>query len=115
MADRVLQGLPSARRLSGDDRTATGVAIAEELWGPGTREVVLVNAYADTAWAWALAAAPLAARSDAPLLVSPATGLATTTSAYLARTPSLNGGVLVGPTTLLDDEVGYAASDLIRR
>lgn len=106
--------LPSPTRVAGPDRAATAAAIARQLWPAGSAEVVLANGYAADAWTYALAAAPLAARRGAPLLVVEAASLPPATRELLAATAA-TGGLLVGPARLADPEVGYAASDLLRR
>lgn len=85
--DGVLPDLPGARRVGGEDRAGTAVAVAEGLWGrsaggDGDR-VVVAGAYRDDAWTLALAATPLAARNAAPLLVSGETDLGPATTGYL--------------------------------
>ncbi|WP_336250364.1 cell wall-binding repeat-containing protein [Stomatohabitans albus] len=56
-------------RHSGKDRTETATAVAN-LWGSQVRSVVLANGFDGDAWVWALAAAPLSARTNSPLLLS---------------------------------------------
>src|SRR5690606_28840994 len=115
VSDAVMAALPDPVRLSGADRAGTGVAVAQQLWGSSATESVPAHGYDDRAGAWALAAAPLAARRGAPLLVTTGASVAPATAAYLAGTPALRGGMVVGSTGLLAPDVAYAASDLIRR
>jgi hypothetical protein len=89
VSSAVAQELPAPRRVAGGDRTETAVAIAEQLWGrtagaDGDR-ILLGGAFRGDAWALALAAAPLAARTEAPLLLTNTTALSSATGAYLAR------------------------------
>jgi uncharacterized protein YkwD len=72
LADEVVTAA-GAQRISGADRTATAVAVAERLWGrtaarPGDRYVSLPASGA-TAWAYALAYAPWSAVNDGPQLL----------------------------------------------
>ncbi|WP_370327822.1 cell wall-binding repeat-containing protein [Euzebya sp.] len=116
VGDAVLDDLPDPRRLAGGDRTGTGVAVAEQLWGAevDVARVLLANGFDAGAWGWALAAAPLAAQRRAPLLVTTATTLSPAVAAHLAATPAVEGGTVVGPSSLVDPEVGYAASAIVR-
>lgn len=84
VSESVAQSLPGVRRVGGVDRAATAAAIARELWGvaegaDGDR-MLLAGAYREDAWTLALAATPLAARNDAPLYVTDATGLPAATA-----------------------------------
>ncbi|MGI9017998.1 MAG: cell wall-binding repeat-containing protein, partial [Euzebya sp.] len=116
ISNATMAALPSPTRLDGEDRTATAVAVARILWDPtaSVSGVVLVNGYDSTAWAYALVAAPLSARRHAPLLITTPTMLPANPRSYLEGTPGLSGGVIAGPARLVDPEVGYAASNLLR-
>lgn len=63
-----------ARRVAGNSREETAVAIAEELWEKDTaaeaREWTIVAANDPDGWAWAFGSAPWAARTDAPILLA---------------------------------------------
>jgi uncharacterized protein YkwD/putative cell wall-binding protein len=77
-----------ARRIAGDDRTATAVAIAQQLWGRTTPTAgdtfVATPAYTPNGWATALAHTSLNARHAAPgLLIGDTVSPAVTT--YLTR------------------------------
>lgn len=73
------------RRIAGPTRDTTATAIIDELFGPGpARGIILVDGYSESAWAFALAAAPVAARTDAALLYVDATGLSPATRRWLA-------------------------------
>jgi putative cell wall-binding protein len=110
----VAAALPDPVRVAGQDRAGTAAAIAGQLWGGTVRpEVVLANGYEADAWGWALAAAPLAARRGAPLLVTAAGGLPPATADWLAGSGA-QGGVAVGSTRLVPPEVVYDASERLR-
>jgi hypothetical protein len=111
---QVAQQLPRPVRLAGDDRTATAVAVAEQLWGPDVDQIVLATAHQPDAWAWALAAAPLSARMGAPLLTTPSDALVVTTAGYLQRNGQITGGVVVGSSRLVSPAASFEASALIR-
>jgi uncharacterized protein YkwD len=74
LSDRVV-GAANARRVSGADRAATAVAVAEQLWGrtaakPGDR-FAMAPGWTGDAWSYALAMAPWSAAFTGPqLLVS---------------------------------------------
>jgi uncharacterized protein YkwD len=72
LSDRVVAGA-GARRISGADRTATAVAVAEELWGRKTGAAgdrfAMVPGYRSDGWAYALALAPWSAANDGPQLL----------------------------------------------
>ncbi|MGI9017335.1 MAG: cell wall-binding repeat-containing protein [Euzebya sp.] len=83
--------LGATRRVEGPERTATSVAIAEELWaagGIGTGGSVLVNVRDDDGWTAALSAAVASATFDAPQLgvESPPALLSDAVLAYLQTT-----------------------------
>ncbi len=80
--------LRATGRAAGAERTATSVAIAEQLWGTvggGTGGVILVNVRAEDAWQTALAAAVASAVFDAPQLgvESPPAGLSPAVGSHL--------------------------------
>lgn len=87
ISDHVLGRVPSPRRVAGGDRSATAVAIARQLWGRTAGEdgdAFLVGAgWSDLAWQRALASAPLAAKEDAPLLLTAGGSVSSATAAYL--------------------------------
>lgn len=116
ISDDVAAGLPGSTRLAGADRTGTAVEVAAQLWSSQAAPdaVLLANGYATNAWAWALAAAPMSARRGAPLLLTTPTVLAGPTTELL-RELGASGGAVLGPSSLVDPEVSYAASDAIRR
>lgn len=103
-----IQTVAPVRRVAGATRFDTAAEVARVLWGrtrgaPG-QQFVLVNGDRDRGWAMGLAAAPLGARSDAPLLLVN-DGLTTTEPArYLRNTLGYRldrpgRGLVVGPFT----------------
>jgi putative cell wall-binding protein len=88
VTDDVLAALPKPRRVSGSDRAGTAAAAARSLWGRtagGNGDGFVVTAgYQPDAWRLALAAAPLAAREHAPLLLVDHTSFSVGTREYLA-------------------------------
>ena len=73
VTDAVLEALPSPRRLAGDTRMATAVAIAEDAFDFGDRtdgDMVLVNGVQLDGWAYGFAAAGFAAGLDMPVLLT---------------------------------------------
>ena len=113
--------LPQPQRVAGADRTATAVAVARDLWGrrvggDGDR-FLMGNGYVPDAWPLALAAAPLAARTSAPLLLTGGDGLAPPAAAYLgeagyASGPASAGGAALGGPALVPQAALDHASDL---
>ncbi|KLU60849.1 trifunctional nucleotide phosphoesterase protein YfkN precursor [Peptococcaceae bacterium CEB3] len=92
---------PVQDRLAGSDRCATAIAVAEQGWGTGATNVVLVNgnSYAD-----ALAATPLAFKLNAPLLLTDADSVSQATLAEIQKLGATNV-VLVGGTGVISDAV----------
>ena len=87
LSQAVAAAVPSPRRVSGADRTATAAAIATELWDSpagGERRFVVNNGSSDSGWAFGFASAGVAADADAPVLL--VTSEVTEPSAALART-----------------------------
>ena len=71
LGDRVVETL-NAERIAGATREATASALAERLWGYADatpRTWIAVPGFGADAWTWALSAAPLAARHNAPVLL----------------------------------------------
>jgi N-acetylmuramoyl-L-alanine amidase/putative cell wall-binding protein len=73
---------PRFPRLHGSNRYATAVALADEGWPEGADTVLLASG---VAWPDALAAAPLSAALDAPLLLTDPASLSPATSEALGR------------------------------
>jgi len=92
---------PAVVRASGDDRIATAVALAHRAHPAGAGTVVVARAdqYAD-----ALAAAPLAASLDAPVLLTSSTGLRDDVAAAVGELGATSA-VLVGGTGALSAQV----------
>lgn len=106
-----------ARRVAGGARDATAAAIATDLWtgwytGAGEPPgVMLLNGYAATGWAYALAGAGLSAIEGAPQLYSEADTLPSATRAHLeSRPPAFV--VVAGPEALVSAGVADEATAL---
>lgn len=86
-------------RIAGESRDATAVAIAERLWSrpdaPGVEAVLVVDAYGDTDWPFALASAVYAANIGAPQVVTGRLVPRDTTGRWLDARPDLPA-ILVG-------------------
>ena len=87
VSEAVRADLPGSVRASGRGAPGTAVVVAARLFGrtqrgPGHRFIIANTGRAD-GWVRALAAAPLAARSSAPLLAAGRDGLPTATRRYL--------------------------------
>ncbi|MCR2824024.1 cell wall-binding repeat-containing protein [Microbacterium sp. zg.Y909] len=87
-----------ADRLSGQDRYETAVEVSRKSFPNGAQTVYLV---VGTDFADALAAAPLAAHKDAPLLLTRSTALPASTEAELKRLAPTRV-VLIGGTGVID-------------
>lgn len=85
LSSRVEQSVPSPVRVAGAARDETATAVVKALWKvepTGTRRYTVINGYANDGWAWGLAAAGLADRAEAPLLmVAPETVPSATSAA----------------------------------
>ena len=119
---RVLDRLPAAVRVAGVDREGTAIAVARTLWGRvaagDADRFLLGNGFDAGAWRLAVAAAPLAARWRAPLLLTQPASLSPSVDAYLAslRTGDRRvAGAALGGVTSLSDAVVEAAGRLLRR
>ena len=113
LAAGVARGVPkgvSAVRHSGKDRTETATTIASQLWGKSVRSVVLANGYESDAWVWALAAAPLSARTGSPLLLSGSSEPSQALNRW-ASNHAIRDAVALGNKDLLSDQL---LSDLNR-
>ncbi len=121
VSEAVVSALPQPGRVAGNDRSGTAAGVAAVLWGVTAasdgQRFLLANGYAADAWAWALAASPMAARERLPLLLSSSEGLADPTAAYLAslgfQGPAAGGGLALGGDSLLGQAVLDRASDLV--
>lgn len=119
VADAVLDRLPQPTRVFGQDRAGTAAAVAEQLWGRtggrGGDRLIVANGFAADAWTLPLAAAPLAARNGAPLLLADRDTVPPATLQHLDRlryTPerAASGWLLGG-----EGRVGQAAADEVMR
>lgn len=109
LSDAVAAALPGARRVAGEDRAATAVAIARDLWGvatDGPRRHVVVNGYDTRGWAFGLAVAGLAADHAAPLLVTSSSSVPPATLAAVTSCgPQQVDLLLVGDRSVIGDPV----------
>lgn len=121
VSDAVLAQVPGARRVRGQDRAGTAAAIAGELWGRTSGRdgdlLVLGGGYRAGAWTMTLAAAPLAARENAPLLLANSATLPPETRDYLASlgygASRRASGWVVGSTAAVGDAVVDEVSRLL--
>ncbi len=102
------------RRVAGDTRDLTAIAIARELWGGGSTDALdgatLVPGFAPGGWAYALAGAIPSAARGWPELYTQADVLTTTTGDVLAAA-GVGGVLLCAPTALISDQVAAAAAE----
>ena len=99
-------GTRAVTRIAGEDRVGTAIALARAGWPQGAATVVLATAvdFPD-----ALAAAPLAADLDAPVLLTPPRELPVAVAAELERLQAAEVVVLGGPAA-----VGTAVEEALR-
>jgi hypothetical protein len=119
----VAEQTPSPWRVSGGDRASTATEIATHMWDATSASAddrFLVGAgWSDRGWQRALAAAPLGAKKEAPLLLTAADRLSGPTAAYLEdmeyqggeRTGG--GWVLHGPS-MIDEEAWTDVNALLQ-
>lgn len=108
LSDAVAAAVPNPVRVSGQERAATAVAIAERLWGgAAARRVLVVPGFAEDGWAFGLAAAGLSADTGAPLVVADALSAPPATVAYV-RAATCTGG---RPTVRLVGAIGLIGRD----
>lgn len=108
--------VPNPARVAGADRAGTAAAVAAQLWEPSpSRRHVVVDGYRTDGWAYALAAAGLAADTGAPLLLSSG-GTVPSDTLAVASSPCGQGPtvdvVVVGDTPVVPDSV-LAALDSV--
>ncbi len=98
----------AVRRVAGATRDATAVAVIDELWSrpeaPDIAGAVVIDAYGDADWPFALAAAVYSARLGAPQVVTHRLVPRTTTGAWLDGEPGLPA-VVVGGTGVVGARV----------
>ncbi|MEE8602571.1 cell wall-binding repeat-containing protein [Euzebya tangerina] len=112
LSQAVAFDLPDGTRLAGPDRTATAVAIAQDLWTDRTSGVILAEGFEADAWAYALASAPLSARHDAPLILTQGEQLSSAAAAFLTDR-DLDPVTVVGRPSLVSDAVTTEATALL--
>lgn len=103
----VVRGIPKGTatvRHSGKDRTETATTVATQLWGNSVRSVVLANGFNSDAWVWALAAAPLSARTGSPLLLSGADEASPALNRW-ASSHTVRNAVALGSKSQLSDQL----------
>ena len=114
--------LPGGTRVAGSDRAGTAAEIAGRLWGrtdaePGAR-LALADGYRDDAWKPALAASPLAARHDAPLLLTRPDVLSDNAADYLSGLgydpANLGRAYAIGTPWRISQRVADSASLLLQ-
>lgn len=95
----VVDLLPNPRRLSGAERAGTAAVVGTDLWlagGYSQGRVIVTNGHDRAAWTLALAAAPLAARTGAPLLLVEPDIVPPPTAEAMATMAGASGGELRG-------------------
>ena len=101
ISDEVATQLPSPDRIAGDDRAATAVAVANELW-QDTDGFLVANGYFARGWVHGLAAAGVAADLDSPLLYTGYDTVPSATADLLATSCTSSDDVLIaGGATLV--------------
>ena len=101
ISDDVATQLPSPTRIAGDDRAATAVAVASELW-QDTDGFLVANGYFARGWVHGLAAAGVAADLDSPLLYTGYDTVPSATADLLASSCASSDDVLIaGGATLV--------------
>jgi putative cell wall-binding protein len=123
ITDSVTAKVPGPERVAGKARAGTASAIASSLWGrdsggDGDR-FILTSGYQRGAWRLALAAAPLAARTQAPVLLAGADELLPGSAEYLGQLGYADsdrgaGGWVLGPRSRVSDPVATEASRLLQ-
>lgn len=101
--------VPEVIRVSGANRYATAVAIADQLWGDAASGTYLVTSGdATDGWAYGLAGAGLGAALDAPLLLVETNRLPAETDARLCATGTRADVQVLGGPDVVSDEVRAA-------
>lgn len=114
VSDAAADAVPNPLRVAGANRMATAAALATDLWGSdvASRDVILANIEAQDGWTAALAAAPLSARAETPLLGASATRLPAETSAMLTAWPvDVRSVTVLGSGASIGHAVHLAAAD----
>lgn len=97
-----------ARRVGGGNRYATAVAVAEEMWTAPPRGRLVLNGTRHDAWAFALAAAGLAADGNRPMVLVDVDGVPAETDGHLCADGPRRPGVPVGSLDLINPVVREA-------
>ena len=105
LSDTTVAAVPGATRVSGDNRFATAAAIATQLWDDDGAAFLIANGVHPDGWAFALAAAGLAADHDQPLLLVEDDRVPDETSALLCTTPTPATTTIIGGPTLITQPV----------
>ena len=105
LSDTTVAAVPGATRVSGPNRFATAAAIATDLWDDDGAAFLIANGVHPDGWAFALAAAGLAADHDQPLLLVEDDRLPTETAALLCTTPTPAATTIIGGPTLITQPV----------
>lgn len=116
ISDAAANAAPGPRRIAGDNRMATAVAVATTLWPEAfdgaIDDVVITNIERADGWALTLAAAPLSARNDAPQMGVGAASYPNETQAYLqGLEPRATTAFIIGGTEFVSDDIATAVSE----
>ena len=123
ISESVAGEFPDPTRVSGADRSGTAAAVAARLWGRSSGsdgdKFTIGGGYSSGAWAYALAAAPLAARNNAPLvLVFADDDVPPETEEYLDALGYGSGtqadGWVLGPSDAVSDSVADDVTRLLQ-
>jgi hypothetical protein len=98
------------RRIQGPNRFATAAAIAEDLWPAPTTGFLLTGGDHEQGWAYALAAAGLAADQAQPLLLAERYRLPAETRTAVCRSGDLAPQIAIGGPEVLDGGVLQTAA-----
>lgn len=104
LTDEVIQAA-GARRVGGANRYATAVAVSDELWAAPPRGRLVLNGTREDAWAFALAAAGLAADLNHPMVLVDAGQLPAETDEHLCADGPRRPGAPVGSPQLISPAV----------
>ncbi|WP_350342921.1 cell wall-binding repeat-containing protein [Proteinivorax tanatarense] len=109
ISDEVMENLPNAERISGDDRYETSIAVAEKI------ETDTVFVSSGTSFADSLTAAALAAKKNGTVVLSREASLPTVTSEYLdVNGEDFNRYYIAGGNAAINAEVEEALRGLLK-
>ncbi|WP_350342920.1 cell wall-binding repeat-containing protein [Proteinivorax tanatarense] len=109
ISDEVMENLPNAERISGDDRYETSIAVAEKI------ETDTVFVSSGTSFADSLTAAALAAKKNGTVVLSREPSLPTVTSEYLdVNGEDFNRYYIAGGNAAINAEVEEALRGLLK-